>query len=38
MTKNKKILPNIKEKPFFQKDNFVLFHSDCLIFIYEFGV
>jgi len=30
MTGNKKILSNIKEKPFFQKDKFVLYNSDCL--------
>ncbi|MFH0930105.1 MAG: hypothetical protein V1814_02525 [Candidatus Moraniibacteriota bacterium] len=30
MAKDKKILSNIKENPFFQKDNFVIFKSDCL--------
>jgi len=25
-----KILDNIKQKPYFQKDNFVLYKSDCL--------
>lgn len=30
MTENKKILSNIKEKPYFQKDKFVLYNSDCL--------
>ncbi len=30
MVKNKKILSNIKEKPYFQKDKFVLYNSDCL--------
>ena len=27
---NKKILASIKEKPYFQKDNFVLYQNDCL--------
>jgi site-specific DNA-methyltransferase (adenine-specific) len=30
MTQKKKILNTIKEKPYFIKDSFVLFHSDCL--------
>ena len=30
MVQNKKILTSIKEKPFFQKDNFVLYKEDCL--------
>lgn len=28
--KNKKILASIKNKPYFQKDNFVLYKNDCL--------
>lgn len=28
--KNKKILSNIKQKPYFQEDNFVLYNNDCL--------
>lgn len=27
---NKKILSSIKTKPYFQKDNFVLYKEDCL--------
>jgi len=27
---NKKILSNVKEKPYFHKGNFVLYHNDCL--------
>ena len=27
---NKKILASIKNKPYFQKDNFVLYKEDCL--------
>ncbi len=30
MGANKKILSSIKEKPYFQKDNFVLYRADCL--------
>ncbi len=30
MTGNKKILFSIKNRPYFQKDNFVLYNSDCL--------
>lgn len=30
MINNKKILSSIKQKPYFQKDNFVLYNADCL--------
>lgn len=30
MDDNKKILSKITEKPFFQKDKFVLYNADCL--------
>lgn len=30
MQKNKKILTSVKQKPYFSKDNFVLYNSDCL--------
>lgn len=30
MASNKKILLHIKQPPFFQKDNFLLYHADCL--------
>jgi len=30
MEKSKKILSSIKEKPYFQEGNFVLYHNDCL--------
>lgn len=30
MVGNKKILAGIKEKPYFQKDNFILYKNDCL--------
>ncbi len=30
MSTEKKVLSSIKEKPYFCKDNFVLYHSDCL--------
>lgn len=30
MKKEEKILSSIKEKPYFQESNFVLYHSDCL--------
>ena len=30
MKENKKILSNIKDKPYFQKGNFVLYKNDCL--------
>ncbi len=30
MPQAKKILSEIKSKPYFIKDNFVLFHNDCL--------
>ena len=30
MTVNKKILSSVKNKPYFQKDNFVLYKEDCL--------
>jgi len=30
MAGNKKILANIKERPYFQKDDFVLYKNDCL--------
>ena len=30
MPQAKKILSEIKEKPYFIKDSFVLFHNDCL--------
>lgn len=29
-TKNKKILSSVKNKPYFQKDNFVLYNDDSL--------
>ena len=30
MNNDKKLLSSIKEKPYFTKDNFVLYKSDCL--------
>ena len=30
MKNNKKLLSSIKEKPYFTKDSFVLYKSDCL--------
>lgn len=29
-TRNKKILSSVKNKPYFQKDNFVLYNDDCI--------
>lgn len=36
MKQNKKILSSIKEKPYFQRDNFVLYNADSLNFLEQF--